>query len=181
MLTSATRARLRLRLRAGPSSSYISRAMTCALLARRICRRRAGQASRPYTLDVGSHNNVGDAGAAALASSNWRCLTSLGINENALSASGGASLAAGPWADLQELWLTTNDVGAAGVAALARARWPNLRALHISNTNLGAAGVSLAVAAWRGLQRLRLAFNGLSPTELAALAPMHWPGLKLSL
>jgi uncharacterized protein (TIGR02996 family) len=94
-----------------------------------------------------AHNNLGSAGACALAvCDSLSGLTDLGLSHNHIGAAGARALAASPLLGrLTRLDLSVNDLGAATVrdlsVALRRLEAPPLRLLDLRGNRLGAAGV----------------------------------------
>jgi hemoglobin-like flavoprotein/tRNA A-37 threonylcarbamoyl transferase component Bud32 len=120
-----------------------------------------------------SYNRLGSAGAEHLAGSGTlRALTTLGLADNGLGARAAAALSAGTLR-LLDLDLSGNDVGAAGAVAIAASdTLRRLERLLLRDNALGSDGVT-ALAMSRtltGLRELDVSGNGVGAGGAAALA-----------
>ena len=124
-------------------------------------------------------NNIGAAGAAALADGLKSCnnLQELWLSNNNIGAAGAAALADGLMFcnKLQELWFSGNNIGAEGAAALADGlkSCNNLKELVLSDNNIGGSGAAAladGLKSCNNLQTLALSSNNIGADGAAALA-----------
>lgn len=88
------------------------------------------------------HNNIGDAGAKAIAQGNLSNLTELNLWTNNIGDVGAQSLAQGSLLSLRILCLIDNNIGEVGSRALVEGNLTNLTSLYLQDNKIGAAGAS---------------------------------------
>ena len=103
-------------------------------------------------------NELGDAGAAVLATMHLPALETLDLSMNFITHAGAATLAAAAWPNLKSLNLGDNDIGATGAKALSTGNWPGLQKLLLTR---------------------EFGKGGLGPDGVAALAGANWPALEV--
>jgi Ran GTPase-activating protein (RanGAP) involved in mRNA processing and transport len=116
-----------------------------------------------------AENQLGDAGAAALATLQAP-LEKLVLAQNQVGDAGAAALAKAPFAaTLGQLDLSNNRIGDDGVVALAGA-FPKLTDLDLSGAKVGARGAAALANSVHRIDNLDLSMARLKPKEWAAFA-----------
>ena len=120
---------------------------------------------------------LGEQGAALLASRRWACLRKLNLNACLLGDASIAALSRGMWPALQVLYLRGNYLHAAGLLSVANVPWP-LEELDLAHNEFGAAVPALAaLSRHAGMRKLNVGFCDLSAAGFKALVEAAWTAL----